>query len=313
LLIASQDPIPGPLIPLGYPVESKQVLVLDGENRALPAGEVGQLAVKSRYLSPGYWQQPELTATAYYPDPDDPASRIYLTGDVGRELPDGCLEYIGRLDSAIKVHGQRVEVAEIELALLEIEAVRDAVVEGCDGPDGEKRLVAYVMPRDSTALNGTMLRKALETKLPWYMLPSAFVFMDQLPLLPFGKVNRRALPKPDWSLPTPDVPYRPPQDETEELLCGLFAAALSFKAGAGGRSLGVDDNFLDLGGDSLRAADLAVRIRDALGLTVSIQIIYKAGTIAELARVLRQAGGVEGRGEPAPADLEHSLRRLEML
>ena len=194
-------------VPVGYEVQDKPVLLLNDAGEEVGLECIGEIAVKSRYLSPGYWGRNDLTATAFLPDPQGREERIYRTGDLGYLRPDGCLEHRGRKDFQVKLRGHRIELTEIETALLALGNIREAVVLGRADPYDEKRLVAYMVPAGKTRPTVTTIRHALRKKLPDYMIPSGFVFLDALPLSPNGKVDRRALPDPGQSRPELDTPY----------------------------------------------------------------------------------------------------------
>jgi amino acid adenylation domain-containing protein len=283
--------IDGSIVPIGFPLNGRQALLLDEKLQPVPLGQVGQIAIKSRYLSPGYWGQPELTAAVFLPDPAGGPERLYLTGDLGRMRPDGCLVHLGRKDEMVKIRGHRVEIAEVEMALLDLEAVREAVVVPQEDPRGERCLVAYVVPRsgyDVPALDresaGGDLRKALAEKLPAFTVPAAFVMMDQLPLLPFGKVNRRALPAPDWDGSGRETTYAPPRDELEHQVAAIWEKVL------GVRPIGVNDNFFALGGHSLLAGHLFAQIEAGMGKRLPLEALFHAPTVAQLSEALRQEG-----------------------
>ena len=169
-------------------------MILDDEGQEIGFNQVGEIAVKSRYLSPGYWRSPDLTQTRFLPDPDGGDQRICLTGDLGRMLPDGCLEHLGRKDLRANIRGYMVEVVEVELALLDIDPIEEAVVVARDDAGGNERLVAYIVLKPQSVATVSELRRVLAETLPDYMIPAAFVTMDALPLTPTGKVDRLVLP-----------------------------------------------------------------------------------------------------------------------
>ena len=272
--------VDGHAVPVGYPVEGKEVLLLDEAGEEVGPDAVGEIAVRSRYLSPGYWRRPDLTAATFAPDPRGGDERIYRTGDLGRMLPDGCLVHVGRKDAQVKIRGHRIEVGEIELAVRDIAGIEDAVVAARDDGSGELRLVAYVVPSAKPRPTVSELRDHLRARLPEYMLPSTFVALDALPVAPNGKVDRRALPAPDGARPELATPFIAPRTSAEELLAGLWAEILGLER------VGVHDDFLALGGDSLLATRLASRIRDTLQLDLSLPLLLKAPTVAEQATAI---------------------------
>ena len=182
---------------VGFPVYENRILLLGGDP-LLPGGnDVGEIAVKSRYLSPGYWRKPDLTEAVVFPDPGDDGERIYRTGDLGRKLADGRLVCLGRKDFQVKIRGYRIELSEIEITLEELDEVKEAVVMARDNGREERMLVAYVVPATDSAPTVTTLRRALEKTLPSHMIPSRFVMLGSLPQAPNGKVDRRGLPAPE--------------------------------------------------------------------------------------------------------------------
>src|SRR5258706_10620315 len=205
-------------VPVGNSVEDKEVLILGEHDEELGIDQTGQIAVRSRYLSPGYWRRPDLTRAAFSLASSMGANRLYRTGDLGVMQSDGCLMHLGRLDFQVKIRGNRVEIAEIEMALLGLDAVKETVVVAREDIPGLKRLVAYIVPTSTPAPTASALRSALAVKLPDYMIPSAFVSLDALPLIGIGKVDRRALPEPAHSRPQLETPYVGARNELEQQL-----------------------------------------------------------------------------------------------
>ena len=197
--ITNETEIDSGTVPAGYAVEGKEALLLDASGNELGFNEVGEIVVRSRYLALGYWRQPALTDAVFLPDPKESETKRYLTGDLGLMRPDGCLEYFGRKDFRYKIRGRWVDVMEVEALLVQHQAVREAVVIAHDYKAGEKRLVAYIVPAAEQTASTGELRAALRLKMPEYMVPSMFVYLDALPLNLNGKVDRRALPEPSWS------------------------------------------------------------------------------------------------------------------
>jgi amino acid adenylation domain-containing protein len=270
------------LIPVGDPVKDLDVLLLDENGRQVKNCEIGEIAIESCYLSPGYWERPELTHHVFSFDPKGSDKRIYRTGDLGRLLPDGCLEHLGRKDSQVKVHGFRVEVHEIELALLEIPAVRQVVVVPKPDPHGDQRLVAYLTISRQPPLTVSRLRGFLKQKLPEYMIPFAFVFLDYLPVTPTGKLDTSSLPEPGTARPELDVPFVLPRTPMEEKLTNIWGQVLGLD------QIGIHDNFFDLGGNSLLAAMLFGRLDDSFHIRMSLENLLKNPTIAALAQRMTQ-------------------------
>jgi acyl carrier protein len=269
-------------LPIGYPLKDKEVLLLDDNGRELGEEEIGEIAVKSRYISPGYWRDPERTKSAFLPDPSGSEKRIYLTGDLGMRLKGGCLVHIGRRDFQSKVRGFRVDVSEIEVALRDIEGIEDAVVVGREDDSGETRLVAYFVSKAGPAMTVTRIRQGLTRVLPDYMIPSAFVGLDALPKTPNGKTDRLTLPFPPRERPSLDTPFASPETSVEKKLAQIWAEVLGLEA------VGINDNYFELGGNSLLAVRLFLEIEKRFGQSLPWASIIKAPTIALLAGLLEE-------------------------
>jgi amino acid adenylation domain-containing protein len=270
----------GPTVPVGRGLDNTRLHVLDEHLRPLPSGEAGDLYIAGPRLARGYYRRSGITAERFVADPFGKAGqRMYRTGDQVRVRPDGLVEFIGRAGDQVKIRGFRVELAEIESVLARYPGLSHAVVVARDVEDGEKRLIAYVVPEGEVDIDG--LRAHATGLLPEYMVPSAFVTLDSLPLTPNGKVDRKALPDP-----APEVPgsaYRAPQTPRQELLCELFADVL------GVPRVGIDDSFIDLHGESLMAMRLLSSIQDRLGVELLISDLFDAPTVAELDQALEKA------------------------
>jgi amino acid adenylation domain-containing protein len=267
--------------PLGYAVDETEVVLLDEHGNAT-AGE-GEIGVIARTLAVGYWKDPSGTAAAFLPVPGQPGLRLYRTGDLGRMLPDGCLIHIGRTDARLKVRGHRVETAEVEAALLAVPGIGEAAVAGSDMPEG-MRLTAWVVRGAADRPGIGDLRRALSERLPGYMVPSSFVFLAALPRTPTGKVDRQALPEPGGSRPPLEPPPREPRNEAEATAGRAFAEVLGLDR------VGVEDDFFELGGDSLSAVELLTCLSDGLGTELSVTDLLEAPTPAALAARARPAG-----------------------
>jgi amino acid adenylation domain-containing protein len=267
----------GSTVPIGYPVEDTEVVLLDETGEVAGKGASGEIGVRSPYLTPGYWQRSDLTDSAFVTDPGRPDGRVYRTGDVGRLLPDGRLLFLGRKDRQAKVRGHRIEVEEIEMALRAHPGVKDCAVVTRDDTAGETRLVGYVVPRRPLAPRVSALRRALAERLPSHMIPSAFVVLETLPQAPNGKVDRRALPAPGSTRPELDTPFVPSRTETETVVAGIWAEVLGLD------QVGVEDDFLDLGGSSLQAMQIATRVHRTLRVDVPVQALLAAPTVAGMA------------------------------
>ncbi len=282
LFIHRQIHITDHVVPAGYALEDKEILILDENRRKLGFDEIGEIAVRSRYLSTGYWRNPELTDQKFLPDPEGGDKRIYLTGDLGRMRPDGCLEHLGRKDFQVKIRGYRVEMSSIEAELYDLDAVKEAAVTAHDHPSGDKYLVAYIVPAKQPPPTVTALRSALSEKLPEYMIPSAFVIMEKLPLTTTGKIDRFALPAPDRIRPELDTPFAAPRTPAEKMLADIWAEILELDR------VGIHDNFFELGGDSILAIRLFARIEKNTGRKIPLAILFRSPTIEQLALKLSQ-------------------------
>ena len=270
------------IVPVGSATTDKELLLFDETGQEVKPHEVGEIAVKSKYLSPGYWNDPELTRQKFLPDPEGGGKRIYLTGDLGRMRPDGCLEYLDRKDFMVKIRGYRVVLTEIEAALYALETVKDAVVVAKERTEGEKILVAYVVPAVTPAPTVSDLRRTLAATLPDYMLPSFFVFLDALPLTPTGKADRQALPEPDYARPELTNQFVAPRTPDEIRLAEIWAQTLGLDR------VGIHDNFFELGGNSLLAGNVLADINQAFGVDMPMSVLFQAPTIDQLAGRLRQ-------------------------
>ena len=248
----------GEIMPVGYPVADKEVRVVDDGGNVVPRGEAGEIVVVSRYMAAGYWRRPELTAAKYREVPGEPEKRMFLTGDVGRMMPDGCLVHLGRKDYQVKVRGFRVEMPEVEAALLRAPGVKDAAVAVRNDRHGQKILVGYVVARAGEAPTVSALRAHLAARLPEFAVPGRYVFLDKFPMTVTDKIDRKALPDPPALRPPLDTPFVAPGSPIEEAVAAIWVEVLGINP------VGVDDNFFELGGDSITAARLASRVREAL-------------------------------------------------
>ncbi|WP_164003036.1 non-ribosomal peptide synthetase, partial [Pyxidicoccus caerfyrddinensis] len=276
-------------IPIGRPIANTSIRLLDSHLRPVPTGVPGELFIGGIQVGRGYLARPELTAERFIPDPfsDTPGARLYRTGDKARWLADGNIEYLGRLDFQVKVRGLRIELGEIEATLEKHPQVRQAVVVVRDG----SRLVAYVVPpRGEQSPSTADVRDFLRQKLPEYMVPSAFVALEALPLTSSGKVDRKALPASD-SAPATTVEYVAPRNATEQLLCDIWAQVL------GRKQVGIHDNFFELGGDSIISLQVVARARRA-GLVLATRQLFQHQTVAQLALVAKSSS--EARSEQGP-------------
>ncbi|TYS22448.1 nonribosomal peptide synthetase DhbF [Bacillus subtilis] len=293
--------------PIGKPIWNTQVYVLDNGLQPVPPGVVGELYIAGTGLARGYFRRPDLTAERFVADPyGPPGARMYRTGDQARWRADGSLDYIGRADHQIKIRGFRIELGEIDAVLAKHPDIEQAAVVVREDQPGDKRLVAYVVA--ASAIDTAELRRYVGASLPDYMVPAAFVEMDELPLTPNGKLDRKALPAPDLSTSVSDRGPRTPQ---EEILCDLFAEVLGLAR------VGIDDSFFELGGHSLLAARLMSRIREVMGAELGIAKLFDEPTVAGLAAHLDQAQSarpaLQRAERPERIPLSFAQRRLWFL
>jgi acyl-coenzyme A synthetase/AMP-(fatty) acid ligase/acyl carrier protein len=264
------------VVPIGAPVSGAAFFVLDGWLRPVPAGVVGELYVAGDGVGLGYLGRAGLTGSRFVACPfGAPGSRMYRTGDLVRWRADGQLHCLGRADEQVKIRGYRIELGEVRAALAALDGVDQAVVIAREDRPGDKRLVGYI----TGTADPVTTRAALAEQLPAYMIPAAVVVLAALPLTVNGKLDRRALPAPEYHDAAGG--YRPPGDAMEEILAGIYAQIL------GADRVGVDDSFFDLGGNSLLAMRLVARIRAELGVEVAVQAVFDEPTVARLAKWIR--------------------------
>jgi len=279
---------PGDLIPenlpIGRPLANCQVYLLDRNLNPVPVGVSGELHVGGICVGQGYLNRPEQTAQKFISNPfsSEPGARMYKTGDFARYLPSGEIEFLGRGDDQVKIRGFRVELGEIESALAKQVGIREVAVVAREDRPGEKRLIAYLVPDPGTKISAAELRRKLQQHLPEYMLPSAFVMLDAMPLTPNGKIDRRGLPAPEADSGTGSATAA--TDTLQVKLVKIWEDVL------GKKPIGIHDNFFELGGHSLLAARLMHRTGQALGKTVPLAMLFQAPTIEQLAAALRQNG-----------------------
>ena len=282
-------------VPIGRPIANTQIYVLDGGMKPVPVGIAGELYIGGVGVGRGYWKRAGLTAEKYVANPfgGEGGGRLYRTGDVARYRGDGAIEYVGRADYQVKIRGFRIELGEIEAALMSQEGVKEAVVVAREEKSGDKRVVAYVVPEGSdVGLSGGQLRQSLEKRLPAYMVPSALVLLETMPLSPNGKIDRKALPAPESAAQTTAAVT--PRTHTEEGLAGLWAEVLGIQ------TVGVHDNFFELGGHSLLAMRLMSRINEGFKVNLSLRVLFELPSIAELAEEI-EAVLITGGEEKSPA------------
>ncbi len=276
-----QTRLEGNVVPIGYGVEDMEVFLVDDTGQPVAAGEIGEMAVRSRFLAEGYWRQPDLTATAFSIDPQDGERRVFRTGDMARMHADGCVESLGRKNMDAKIRGTRVEVSDIEAALIQMPEIDQAVAVIHPGPYGENRLIAYVVPRGDARLTVSAIRKHLVPVLPELLIPSAFVTLSVLPKTKHGKIDRRALAEPDISRPQLDDAYVAPRNDIERQLADVWARVLNLDR------VGIYDSFLELGGHSLKAFEILSRVYEVLGVELTLDVMFSSPTVAKSAEMVQ--------------------------
>jgi len=270
------------IVPIGFPVANTQMYILDPELRPVPIGCTGELHIGGVQVARGYLNRAELTAEKFIPDPfcDDPKAHLYKTGDLARYLPDGSIEYLGRVDFQVKIRGLRVELGEIEAQLAELDAIKKCVVIMREDRPGDQRLVAYLVVEEEPGPTNTELRSFLKEKLPEYMVPSAYVLIDDLQLTPSGKIDRRALPAPDLERSRLETKFIAPRTPVEKVLAKIWFEVLGLER------VGIHDNFFELGGHSLLATQVVSRIRETFETDLSLRSLFENQIVADLAEVI---------------------------
>ncbi|MCX6045377.1 MAG: AMP-binding protein, partial [Chloroflexi bacterium] len=271
--------ITGP-IPTGYPTGDAEILILDEQGVEVANGEIGEIVVRRTYLTAGYWGNPSLTAARYQAPAAPGAKRLYRLGDRGYKQPDGCLVHMGRVDNQVKIRGQFVDLNGLETILSQLGDVEQAVVTVHQEDQKSPYLVAYIKLQVHSQETLTSLYQRLANRLPSHMLPRSIVLVDRFPIAVSGKIDRRALPKPDTSRPALATAYAPPRTALEQHLVALWQEVLNITP------IGIEDNFLELGGDSLRAMLLMNRLYSLSGSFIYIRILFEAPTIAAFSQVL---------------------------
>jgi amino acid adenylation domain-containing protein len=271
-------------VPIGHPVANTRIHLLDAAGGQVPVGVAGELCIGGVQVARGYWRRPDLTAERFVPDPlgREPGGRLYRTGDLARRLPDGAIDFLGRLDHQVKLRGVRIELGEVEAALAACPGVREAVA-GVRGAGAEARLAAWVVPvaGETETVSVPALREALGRRLPALLVPSLFAVLPAFPLTPNGKIDRKALPDPEGGGRMASVPYAPPRTPVEETLVGIWQELL------GVDRVGIDDHFFDLGGHSLLATRLMARVRDVFEVNVPLSALFESTpTVAGLAQAI---------------------------
>jgi len=267
------------VVPIGKPIDNVKLYIVDKYNNLLPAGHQGELCIGGESLGTGYLNRPELTAEKFVENPFEPEKKMYRTGDLARWLPDGNIEFLGRIDHQVKIRGFRIELGEVESQLLKHEAVKEVVVAAREDKSGNKYLCAYITA--GKVLTVSELRGYLRKELPDYMVPSYFVQLGKMPLTPNGKIDRKALPEPDGSIGT-GAEYEAPRNWMEEKLVGIWQEVL------GAEKIGIGDNFFDLGGHSIKATSMVLKIHKQMNVEVPLREVFKTPTIKGLSKYIRQ-------------------------
>ncbi|HEU4963516.1 MAG TPA: thioesterase domain-containing protein, partial [Bacilli bacterium] len=307
-----QEELTTALVPIGYPIRNVQAYILDAHGQPVPHGVSGELHLGGACVTRGYHNRPDLTAEKYVPNPflqaneqaDGVDARLYKTGDIVRLLPDGAMEFLGRVDHQVKIRGFRIELGEIESLLLSLEGVREVTVVAREDVSGDKRIVAYLVaesgaapmqvvsvqrdvashdrlqePENASSNTSQQLRSYLQSRLPEYMVPSTFVWLDAMPLTSSGKTDRKALPAPERQVDSST--YVAPRDGLELEMARLWEEVLDLAA------VGIHDNFFLIGGHSLKALALSNRIKEQFGVTLPLALLFQAPTVADLCRHVR--------------------------
>jgi acyl-coenzyme A synthetase/AMP-(fatty) acid ligase/acyl carrier protein len=295
--------INGDRVPVGYPVEGVEILILNDAGLPLGIDQIGEVAVRSSFLSGGYWQNPDATSHKFIPQAEDGSSFMYLTGDLGRLSQDGCLTLLGRKDFQVKIRSFRVDVTEVETVLSQHDEIRGVAVTGRDDQIGNKRLVAYVVPRGRHEPTVAALKLFLRDRLPEYMIPTEFVLLDELPLMSTGKIDRRALPDPDKQKPDPRTASVEPRRPIEQTLANIWAEVLLVP------KVGLHDNFFDLGGHSLAASQVISRVIQTFQIELPVKALFDAPTVADMALIVEQ----NHTNRASQAELARMLSEVEAM
>ncbi|MDZ4343798.1 MAG: amino acid adenylation domain-containing protein, partial [Candidatus Binatia bacterium] len=280
---APYDPeLTGGVVSIGRPIANTQLYIVDDHLQPVPIGVPGQLHIGGEGLARGYLNRADLTAESFIPNSfsKEAGARLYRTGDLARYLPDGNIEFLGRIDHQVKLRGFRIELGEIEAVLSEHSKIFQSVVLAREEAPGDKRLVAYVVASDRAAATANELRAFLKEKLPEYMVPSAFVLLDAMPLTPNGKLDRKALPAPDQNSAGSAEDDVAPRTPVEELIAEIWVEVFKLD------KVGIHDNFFDLGGHSLLATQVVSRLRDGLRVELPLRTMFEKQTVEELAMVI---------------------------
>ncbi|MBD2493305.1 non-ribosomal peptide synthetase [Nostoc sp. FACHB-280] len=273
-------------LPIGRPISNTQIYILDSQLQPVPVGTPGEIYIGGDGLARGYLNRPELTEERFilHQLAEVGETRLYKTGDLGRYLPDGNIEFVGRVDNQVKIRGFRIELGEVEAALHQHPDIQQAVVIVREDVPGDKRLVGYIVPQPESGVNATTVKRFLEEKLPTYMVPAALMMLDSLPLTPNGKLDRRSLPAPARTRPDLEEAFIAPRNPVEEKLATIWAELLGLDV------VGINDNFFCLGGHSLIVTQMLSRVREVFAVHISFTQIFANPTIAAVAQLIVQGG-----------------------
>jgi len=291
MFLDKNSPVPNGALPVGYPVEDMEVLILDESGKLLAEGEVGEIAVRSAYISLGYWNDSVVTDSGFVGIPDPDGRRIFRTGDLGRLQSDGCLEYLGRKDFRMKIRGHRIQAEEVEVALLRMPEISQAVVTAHKDTNGDDRLVAYITSGAKEIPAVSQMRATLKRSLPDCMVPTRFMVLESFPLNSNGKVDRQELSKLELDQPTLVNPFGAPTGPIESVLAKIWCEALNIK------KVGIHDSFFDLGGDSIIAMKVVAAIGRIFPWNIALADFYDACTPASTAQLIAQKAPNKERAE----------------
>ncbi|AUB41615.1 Glutamate-1-semialdehyde aminotransferase [Nostoc flagelliforme CCNUN1] len=293
-------------VPIGRPIANTQIYLLDQYSNPVPIGATGELYIGGVGLAKGYLNNSELTTEKFIPHPfsKKPGARLYKTGDLARYLPNGNIEFLGRIDYQVKIRGFRIELGEIESVLNQHPDVEVNVVVVREDKPGDQRLVAYIVSKSQPDINTSELRAFIQEKLPSYMLPTAFVILDKLPLTPNGKVDRKALPAPGTSMGL-EASFVPPRTPTEQMIVDIWADVL------GQEKIGIYDNFFNLGGHSLLATQVISRLREALKIDLPLRSLFENPTVINLVERIEGILAVQ-QLQTAPMQMAEDREEIEL-
>ena len=302
-LTLSGDPGQWPAVPaIGHPISNTRIYILDEHRQLVPIGVPGEIYIGGVGLARGYLGRAPLTQERFTVDPfsADPQARMYKTGDLGRWRTDGVIEYLGRNDDQVKIRGYRIELGEVQAQLAAHERIREVAVIAREDAQGQKRLVAYIVPRDPGGIGAEELRTHLKARMPEHMIPSAYVTLDRLPLNPNGKLDRRALPQPDISAYASQQ-YEAPQGEVEKVLAAIWQELLHLER------VGRRDNFFELGGHSLIGMRLVSRVAERMSVRLPAASVFKYPTVEAMASIIESHMTSEMGAVASDMEFEHGV------